>query len=84
MTELAHSGDAAAGGVLEEIGERLGYGLVGVVNVFNPEVIVIGGGAVRAGDLLLEPARAVLFDGAMPPVREGVGSCPPTLATSRG
>ena len=39
-------------------GERLGFGLVGLVNTFNPEVIVIGGGAVRGGELLLEPARA--------------------------
>ena len=72
VTDLAHSGDEAAREVLATVGARLGYGLVGVVNVFNPEVIVIGGGAVRAGDLLLEPAREVVFERAMPPVREGV------------
>ena len=72
VTELAHSGDPASREVLAEIGTRLGYGLVGVVNVFNPEVIVIGGGAVRAGELLLEPAREVVFERAMPPVRAGV------------
>ena len=47
MTELAHDGDPLARGVLDEVGQRLGYGLVGLVNTFNPEVIVIGGGAVR-------------------------------------
>ena len=36
----------------------LGVGLAGLVNVFNPEVIVIGGGVIGAGELLLEPARA--------------------------
>ena len=72
VTELAHSGDQAALEVVAEIGRRLGYGLVGVVNIFNPEVIVIGGGAVRAGELLLEPARRVVAERALPPAREAV------------
>jgi glucokinase len=72
VTELAHSGDQAALEVVAEIGRRLGYGLVGAVNVFNPEVIVIGGGAVRAGELLLEPARRVVAERALPPAREDV------------
>jgi glucokinase len=84
VTELAHSGDETARSVLAEIGGRLGYGLVGVVNVFNPEVIVIGGGAVRAGELLLEPARAVLFERAMPPVREGVRLVPAHFGDEAG
>jgi glucokinase len=84
VTELAHSGDETARTVLAEIGGRLGYGLVGVVNVFNPEVIVIGGGAVRAGELLLEPARAVLFERAMPPVREGVRLVPAHFGDEAG
>ena len=53
VTELAHDGDEAACEVLAEVGRRLGYGLVSVVNALNPEVIVIGGGAVAAGELLL-------------------------------
>ena len=35
----------------------LGVGLSSFVNIFNPEAIVVGGGAMAAGDLLLEPAR---------------------------
>ena len=62
VTEMAHDGDPVACEVLAEMGERLGFGLVGLVNTFNPEVIVIGGGAVRAGELLLEPARRVIAD----------------------
>jgi glucokinase len=84
VTELGHSGDEAARGVLAEVGARLGYGLVGVVNVFNPEVIVIGGGAVRAGDLLLEPAREVVSRRAMPPVREGVRIVPAHFGDESG
>ena len=76
VTELAHSGDPPAREVLAEIGARLGFGLVGLVNTFNPEVVVIGGGAVRGGDLLLEPARAVVAAHALPPSREGVRIVP--------
>jgi glucokinase len=70
VTELAHAGDAAAVDVLNQIGRRLGYGLVGVVNVFNPEKVVIGGGAIAAGELLLGPARAVVEERALPPMGE--------------
>jgi glucokinase len=49
---------------------------VGIVNTFNPEVIVIGGGAARAGDLLLEPARRVVAKHALPPAREVVRIAP--------
>ena len=76
VTELAHGGDSLAREVLGEIGARLGFGLVGLVNTFNPEVVVIGGGAVRGGDLLLEPARAVVAAHALPPPREGVRIVP--------
>ena len=76
VTEMAHDGDTLAREVLAEIGERLGFGLVGLVNTFNPEVIVIGGGAVRGGELLLEPARRVIAAHALPPARDGVRLVP--------
>jgi glucokinase len=76
VTELAHDGDPLAREVLDEVGRRLGYGLVGLVNTFNPEVIVIGGGAVRGGDMLLEPARAVVAERALAPARDVVRIVP--------
>jgi glucokinase len=76
VTEMAHDGDPHACDVLTTIGERLGFGLVGLVNTFNPEVIVIGGGAARGGELLLEPARAVIAARALPPARESVRVVP--------
>ncbi|MEA2374904.1 MAG: glucokinase [Thermoleophilaceae bacterium] len=72
VTELAHDGDAAAAGVLGVVGERLGVGIAGIVNTFNPEVVVVGGGAVAGGELLLEPARRVVADRALPPNRDQV------------
>jgi glucokinase len=76
VTELAHDGDPLAREVLDEVGRRLGFGLVGLVNTFNPEVIVIAGGAVRGGDLLLEPARAVVAERALAPARDVVRIMP--------
>ena len=73
---MAHDGDPHAREVLGLIGERLGFGLVGLVNTFNPEVIVIGGGAARGGDLILGPARAVIAKHALPPTREDVRVVP--------
>jgi glucokinase len=55
--DAAHAGDAVAARVLEVWGERVGIGIANAINTFDPEEVVIGGGAARAGDLLLEPAR---------------------------
>jgi glucokinase len=60
VTELAHDGDPDAVAVLATIGEWLGVGLVNVVNIFNPDVVVIGGGVIAAGELILAPARRVM------------------------
>jgi glucokinase len=84
VTEMAHDGDPLACEVLAEIGRRLGFGLVGLVNTFNPEVIVIGGGAVRGGELLLEPARAVIAAHALPPAREVVRLAPAHFGDEAG
>lgn len=58
VTEAAQQGDDVAIGVLAEVGRRLGEGIAGLVNVLDPQIVVVGGGAVVAGDLLLDPARA--------------------------
>jgi glucokinase len=72
VTELAHDGDPAAIEVVELIGRRLGVALASFTNIFNPEVIVIGGGVIAAGDLLLQPAREVVAERALPPSRDEV------------
>ena len=57
VTRLAEEGDEAAVSVLEETGRWLGIGVAGFVNIFNPEVVAVGGGASRAGEFILSPAR---------------------------
>jgi glucokinase len=70
VTELAGEGDAAAVGVLAEAGRKLGAGLASLANAFSPEVIVIGGGASAAGELLFAPAREEMQRRALRPNRD--------------
>jgi glucokinase len=84
VTELAHDGDAAAIEALELIGTRLGVAIASFVNTFNPEVVVIGGGVMAAGELLLEPARAVVAERALPPSRDEVRIVPAELGIDAG
>ncbi len=72
VTELAHDGDQAAIEVLRVIGARLGVAIASLVNIFNPEVVVIGGGVIGAGELLLEPARIEVAERALSPSRDDV------------
>ncbi|MGO8673461.1 MAG: ROK family protein [Capsulimonadaceae bacterium] len=53
-------------------GEYLGYGLVSLANCLDPHLIVIGGGLASLGDRLLDPARRILRDRALP----GPSTCP--------
>jgi glucokinase len=72
VTDLALEGDPVAQAAVASVGRALGVGLTTIANVFNPEAIVVGGGAARAGEMLLEPARAVVAERALPPCREGL------------
>jgi glucokinase len=84
VTDLALSGDADARAAVASVGELLGVGLVGIVNAFNPEVVVIGGGAARAGELLLEPARRVVAERALRPSRDRARIVPAALGDESG
>jgi glucokinase len=72
VTELAHDGDPVARDALETVGRALGVGLSSLVNLLNPEVIVIGGGVIAAGEMLLEPARREMRERALLPGRDAV------------
>ena len=70
VTRLAREGDGAALSVLEEAGVWLGIGLAGYVNIFNPGVLAVGGGASAAGDLILEATRREVHLRARSPARD--------------
>jgi glucokinase len=70
VTDAALAGDQTAIAVFELIGSRLGVACASFANIFQPNAIVVGGGVIRAGDLLLEPARREIRERALKPMNE--------------
>ncbi|MGZ5324307.1 MAG: ROK family protein [Solirubrobacterales bacterium] len=69
VTEAALAGDAVAREVVAEAGRYLGVAVASLVNVFDPDLVVIGGGVTAgAGELLVEPARKEMRRRALPPM----------------
>ncbi len=72
LVERARGGDAEAVEALAGIGRKLGAGIATFVNVFEPELVVVGGGFGEAGELLLGPAREVVAREGLVPGRDTV------------
>jgi glucokinase len=72
LVAKARDGDERGITALREIGRKLGSGIGTLVNIFGPELVVIGGGFGAAGDLLLDPAREVVHREALAPDRDTV------------
>lgn len=62
----AHAGDATAIGLLDRSGRLVGEVLSALVNFYNPELVVIGGGVAAAGDLVLAAVRQVVYERSLP------------------
>lgn len=60
----AKDGDRLAREMISQTGYYLGIGLVNLINIFNPQLILIGGGLARMGQMLLEPATKVVKERA--------------------
>ena len=68
--QAAKEGDPEAVAAVRLLGRRLGVGIANALNIFDPEVIAVGGGVSAAGDLLLDPAIEVARRLALPGVGE--------------
>jgi glucokinase len=66
VIEAALDGDTSAARIVEIWGQRIGVGVANAIHSFDPEEVVIGGEAARAGALLLEPARRVALEYVLP------------------
>ena len=84
VAKAAEAGDPVAKRIFTIIGEYVGMGLVSVINLLNPEKVIIGGGVAEAGDLLLEPIRKTVMERAMVVARESVEIVPAELGNSAG
>jgi len=66
VVEAARRGDHAARHAIEETTRYLAMGIANLVSLLNPQIIVLGGGLMQAGDLFLEPLRREVRDWAQP------------------
>ena len=82
--EAANDGDAYAQTVVRETAELLGAGVASIVNIFNPEVVVICGGVTQAGDKLFEPLTTEVHRRAFKPAWEVCRILPGTLTGTAG
>ncbi len=84
VSRLAREGDVGALGVVQELAGWLGIGLVGLTHIFDPEMIVVGGGVGELGELILGPAREFVRENAMSPGRDRVQIASAKLGNKAG
>ena len=65
VAKAAAAGDAVAGRVWDETVALLGQAITDLVNILEPDVVVLGGGVTRSGAQLLDPVRAIVADTAI-------------------
>jgi glucokinase len=64
VSKAAQNGDKLAQDVIAQAAYYLGVGLVNIVNIFNPEMVVIGGGMAAIGEMLIAPGRKMVAERA--------------------
>ena len=84
IAKAAHAGDRVAIEVIETAGFYFGLGLSVITQIINPELIVIGGGLTRIGDLLMKPTYQGFHDTVQPELAETVQFKPWVLGDKGG
>src|SRR5918995_194229 len=85
LVDRAQAGDADAQAALARIGRSLGAAIASLVNVLDPELVVVGGGfGAAAGDLVLEPAREAARADAIFPANGALRIVPAELGSEAG
>ncbi len=80
----ARAGDEVARTLLARAGRALGVAIGTLTNIFNPELVVIGGGVARVGDHLLQPAREIVSSHCFHAMREDLRIVDATLGDDGG
>ena len=73
MLELAHGGDLGCRRVIADAGRAIGQAVSMLLNVLNPELLVVGGDLADAGDLLLDGVRESIGRAALPSAADAAG-----------
>ncbi len=82
--KAARQGDALAKELIVQTGYYIGVGLASLINIFNPELIIIGGGMSNMGDMLLEPAYKAARERAYGVAFDSVRFARPALGENSG
>ena len=82
--EAAKQGDPVAKRIYTIMGEYIGIGLSSVINLLNPEKVIIGGGVAASGEFLMEPIRETVKKRAMKIAGETVQIVPAELGNTAG
>ncbi len=80
----ARAGDTLALDVITRAAGYFGVGIVNLVNIFNPEMVIVGGGVAKMGDILLEPARQMVRERAYQLASDAVRIVPARLGDDSG
>lgn len=80
----AYADDEAAIKLVKDTGFYLGVGVTNILHMFNPEIVVIGGGVSQIGDMLFDKTREVVQERAMPDFWQGVPIVPTALGGDIG
>jgi glucokinase len=85
LIDKGHAGDSGAVEALARIGESLGAAIGSLVNIFDPDLVVVGGGfGAAAGELVLGPARDAARREAIAPADETLRVVPAELGAEAG
>ena len=66
VANYARRGDLTAQQILADAGSQLGIAIAGLINLINPDMVVVGGGVAQIGDLFLEPVRREVLRRGLP------------------
>ncbi len=84
IKKAAMKGDKLAKQVWEEMGTYMGMGLVSIINLLNPEAVIIGGGIAKAGNLVFSPIKETIKKRALKAASRNVKILRATLSDKAG
>ncbi|MFQ5886603.1 MAG: ROK family protein, partial [Anaerolineae bacterium] len=72
VAQAAQEGDPLANSIFKEAGFYIGLGITNLLHILNPQLVILGGGVSKAGDLIFDPVRATVKARAIPSIQGGV------------
>lgn len=84
VAQAAQEGDPLAHSIFKEAGFYIGLGITNLLHILNPQLVILGGGVSKAGDLIFDPIRATVKARAMPSYQEGLKIVPLALGGDVG